>query len=231
MTPFTHEMISKIIKDQDLASLTARNFFTALSSSGPKLTSSGHSIDVPVSTAEADNLVSPITDYLNKNFEILCGAMDMKMAQGVIRLLWEDILLYVENILVPALFGQIESSRRIFNVRQTSLIKCMLVILRDFVNHDGEEMGIPLSVLQSPRYYDLMHLMEIYFIDLIRVRRDYELMLSQGKDNELVIRLFRFRLERESSELTNSQRDEQKKWFASQIIKRQWVHYQRSVAK
>ena len=84
--------------------LIQRNFFTNLIDS-TKLeysenTASGIEINQKMTTKEADVTFAPLTDFLNKNLATLCVSLTIPIAKKVIKKIWDEHLIIIENILV-----------------------------------------------------------------------------------------------------------------------------------
>ncbi|KAJ3118279.1 hypothetical protein HDU96_002715 [Phlyctochytrium bullatum] len=221
ISPYIKEVILKSFKEHDAAPLPSKSFFTPLLSGVQysNMTQSGIPIDQPVTSAEADQLLAPLTDYLNKNLETLILSISPSMAQEVIKRIWEDTLTIVERSLVPPLFGQLEKDRRYLNKRQVTMADWAVRIMRDFFHADGEEQGLPIKTLETRRYVDLTALISAYHADLPRLRREYELSLLQGREKELILRLIRLRIEKQD-EVTPADREEGRKWIEAQLVSR-----------
>ncbi|KAJ1566715.1 hypothetical protein HK096_000606, partial [Nowakowskiella sp. JEL0078] len=252
ITPYCREMILKAIKVHEAAPLNQR---TILQSVADRIgygtqkkdqnadqqpiplssfTYSGISIEQPVTAAEADQLLSPLTDYLNKNLETLCLSLSPSMAQEVIKRIWDEALGYVELALVPPLYGQIEHDRRFLNSRQVTMVDRLLRILREFFHADGQGLGLSEKKIESRRYFSIISLLGGYHDpDIKRLMKQYEQSLAkmtethssnttslqEKEEKEWLLRLLRVRIERQE-ELTLEERDNFKKWFAFQLEKR-----------
>ncbi|KAI8815137.1 hypothetical protein BJ742DRAFT_765530 [Cladochytrium replicatum] len=265
ITPYCREVIVKAIKSHEgvpfagnksiLQSIaSASTYATGLQSgsssaaNSPSLpgrslyTSSGISIELPVTSAEADMAMFPLTDYLNKNLETLCLSLSSRMAQIVITRIWDECLSIAEYTLVPPLYGQIERDRRFLNSRQITLVDYVVRILCDFFHADGQGLGIPMKTLttDNTRYKRVIALLGSYHDpDLGRLRREYEDSLtsrtlgrsvgSMGSDNpqgfdekEWLLRLLRLRFEKQE-DLSVFEREEGRRWFEIQLVKRRLV--------
>jgi hypothetical protein len=215
------------MKEHEAAPLQSRNFLLSLTASVQysNQTQSGIAIDQPVTSDEAYNLLKPLTDYLDRNLEIICQAISPSMSQEVVKRTWDETLIIVEQVLVPPVYGQIEVARRVLNKRQISMAEWTLRILRDFFHADGEALGLPIKTLESRRYSDITSLMGVYTAEISRLKREYELSLLQGREKELYLRLLRLRFEKQD-DVTAAERDEGRKWVEAQLVKRREKRYQ-----
>ncbi|TPX74857.1 hypothetical protein CcCBS67573_g03877 [Chytriomyces confervae] len=223
VSPYLRETIVRVIKEHESVALNRGFLQTALGTGSVQYsnqTAAGVAIDKPVTPAEADSAMSPVTEYLNKNLELLCANLSPSMAHEVIKRLWEEVLLDVEYVLIPPLFGQIESSRRYLNKRQVSMCGWALSVLRSFFHADGEALGLAYKILDSRKYLELTTLMSVYFNEVPRIKREYELSTSvNGRPKEMLMRLVRLRAEKQE-ELTPAERDGLRKWVDVELSRR-----------
>jgi hypothetical protein len=220
VSPYTKAMILKAVKDQEAVAEPSKSFFSlATTTQFTDNTASGASVNSNMTETEADEAIFPLTDYLNKNFEVLCVSLPTRMAQESIRRIWEELLLIIEYTLIPPLFGPIEKERRLFNPRQLSLISIMLGILRDFFHADGEGLGIPILSLETTKYLDIQTVLSRYTTDLDRLKRECELGIDSGRDKEVVLRLVRVLFEKDEKK-TSQDKETQRTWLNTQIQKR-----------
>ena len=216
------EVILKSIKIQEAAPLPSRNFFTSLTNTPIQYSSqtiAGVDIDKPMASEEADGLLAPLTDYLNKNLEKLCTSISSAMVHEVIKRLWGETLLIVENALVPPLYGQLDSNRRFLNHRQITMAQWTLKILLDFYHHDGENLGLPMEDLESPKHAELMELLVVYHHPVARLKRAYEVELLQNRYKELWLRLLRLKMELQE-DMVIAEKEDLKTWINEQLIDR-----------
>jgi len=125
ISPYTREVLTKACKDNEAAPLPNKSIFS-LTKSFSNLTPSGKSIDAKLTPQEAEEALLPLTEYLDKNLETLCSSLSSKMAQEVIFRTWCDILVILENLMVPQMYGAVERDRRILNKRQINFIEVAL---------------------------------------------------------------------------------------------------------
>ncbi|KAJ3217267.1 hypothetical protein HDU67_008179 [Dinochytrium kinnereticum] len=221
LTPYVKEIMIKSLKEHEAAPLPSKSFFSAITSTVQysNQTANGIAIDQPVNQHEADYLLAPLTDYLNKNLEIICMSMSSRMAKEVIKRTWDEAIIVAEFTLVPPLYGLIERDRRVLNRRQISMSEWSLHILRDFFHADGAEAGLSKRSLETRKYVDVTSLIGYYGVDLKKLKREYEISLIDGREKELMLRLIRLRIEKQE-DLSVGDRDEGRKWIDSQLSKR-----------
>ena len=142
------------------------------------------------------------------------------MAQETIRIIWEELLLIVDRILIPPLFGPIEKDRRVPNVRQISVITHMMKLFLDFFHADGEGIGLSKSVLEANRYLDIKTVLSRYGTDIHRLKRECELGIQNGRDKDSVMRLIRLLFETDEK-ISAEKKDAERLWFDRLLGKRQ----------
>lgn len=216
-------MITKALKDHEAIPLPSKGFFSSLTSAAQlsDKTASGASIEEKVSASQADAALAPLTDYLNKNLATLCEILSTRMAQELIRRIWHETLSIVDSALVPPLYGPVERDRRILNRRQVAMADWTLRIMREFFHADGVDSGLPIRVLETKKYTEVVALLEACLIsDVGRLRREYELGLLAGRDKEYLLKLVRVRYERGEEE---GKREEGRKWIETQLGKRKEI--------
>ncbi|KAJ3127793.1 hypothetical protein HK098_005792 [Nowakowskiella sp. JEL0407] len=261
MTPYCREIILKSIKVHEAAPLVQRTIFQSVAdrmgyNSQKKdpiadqqpiplsaFTYAGISIEQPVTANEADILLSPLTDYLNKNLETLCMSLSRTMAHEVIKRIWEDVLGYIDIALAPPLYGQIERDRRFLNSRQVTMVDWMLRILQDFFHADGQGFGLSMELLRDNKKFKNIYLLLGGYHDpeIRRLMKEYEtsLVLSTSKSetggekstNDVkessekveekvwLLRLLRLRIEKQE-EISVDDRDAYKTWVYFMLERR-----------
>jgi hypothetical protein len=174
ISPYVREALTKACKDNEAAPLPNKSIFS-LTKSYSNLTASGKSIDAKLTPEEAEEALLPLTEYLDKNLETLCSSLSSKMAQEVIFRTWCDILVILENLMVPQMYGAVERDRRILNKRQVNFIEVALDILFKFFHAEGEGLGLPKSTLRkAPKYRDLNVLITNYDLNVDELKEEYE---------------------------------------------------------
>ncbi|KAJ3124137.1 hypothetical protein HK098_001363 [Nowakowskiella sp. JEL0407] len=250
ITPYCREMILKAIRVHEAAPLNQKTILQSVADRigiNPQkkdanadqqpiplssFTYSGISIEQPVTAQEADDLLSPLTDYLNKNLGTLCLSLSPAMAQEVIKRIWDEVLGYVEVALAPPLYGLIERDRRFLNSRQVTMVDRMLRILQDFFHADGQGLGLSMEVLNNKRFANICLLLGGYHDpDIKRLMKEYEtsLVLSTKTDADKsnprveekswLLRLLRLRVERQE-DLSIEERENYKKWVYFMLDRR-----------
>lgn len=172
-------------------------------------TVAGHSVKEPAQESDAILALNPLVEYLEKNLDTICSQLPSLMAQAVIEKIWTDVLTISIDNIIPPLFGL--HSHKHLSIRQVSIAKLCLSILRDFMHGDGGEFGLAFETLDTPLYHDFQELTSLYNMDSTKLRREYELSLLGGKDKELILRLIRLLAVPDSNDA---------KWVDNQLTKR-----------
>ncbi|KAJ3086493.1 hypothetical protein HK100_008683 [Physocladia obscura] len=219
ISPYCREVLVKAVKEEEATTVPQGYLGVFKQTQYTNVTAKGAAVDKSITSREADDILAPLTDYLNKNLDTLFSGLSSKMATEVIKKIWEDSLLAIEGCLIPQLYGPIEKERRVLNKRQVSVLNWALDILKQFFHADGAELGLPIKTLETRKYIHDAKLIDVYFRELKKLKSDYELSLIQGREKEYLLRLIRVRIEKEDG-LTNIERDEGRKWFEVQLVNR-----------
>jgi len=140
------------------------------------VTATGHNVLDPISMLECETSLAPLTRYLNRNLQTLCLGLSPKMAKIVITKIWCEVLIIIENIMIPQLFGPIEKDRKMLNPRQLAVIDNAFKILYSFFHADGQGMGLSTDLLEhGSKYKGIIHLLTIYGRPPINIQKEYEI--------------------------------------------------------
>lgn len=205
MCPFVRAHLQKALKVQE-AVPESKGWLSfssnAVTTSGPgnRMTAAQQSIDTEMQRCLVEDAVADLTDYLDSNFGVLCVHLATNNAQEVIKLLWQEILVIIEGILLPQLYGTMEKDRKRFNKRQLSFASQAMDVLCDFFHADGEGLGIPMSYLQGPRWKSLKVVLSLMAppMNLLRIKRELDinkLSNKAGGVREQLLRLIRLVIE------------------------------------
>ena len=95
--------------------------------------------------------------------------------------LWKEVLVTIESLVVPALSDK-PSQQRQLNQQELDIVFKWLQLLFDFFHavdeETKEENGVPLDILQSPKYFDIKTLNFFYFDSTDSLIRTSERMAS-----------------------------------------------------
>jgi len=152
------------------------------------VTTTGQNILDPISMLECETSLAPLTRYLNKNLQTLCLGLSPKMAKIVITKIWCEVLIIIENIMIPQLFGPIEKDRKMLNPRQLAVIDNAFKILYSFFHADGQGMGLSTDLLEhGSKYKGIIHLLTIYSRPPINIQKEFEMF----PDREYLLKIIR----------------------------------------
>jgi hypothetical protein len=131
--------------------------------------------------ADVENALKPLFTYFDENFAIMKGTLTNASMVMVMTRLWKEVLLAIENILVPPLSDK-PSSQRPLTQQEVDVVFKWLELLFDFFNardeETGEAMGVPSDVLKSPKWSELASLNYFYFESTDNLIRTSERMAS-----------------------------------------------------
>ena len=123
------------------------------------------SVQQPLRKDEIEGALSPLFQYFNDNFAIMQQTLTKESMLSVMTRLWKEVLMAIENMLVPPLSDK-PSSQRPLNQQELDVVLMWMQLLFDFFNardeETKEELGVPADVLMSSRYYDLKSLAFFY---------------------------------------------------------------------
>ncbi|KAI1390205.1 uncharacterized protein F4822DRAFT_228798 [Hypoxylon trugodes] len=157
----------KTLLGRNLASQV--NSFFKRSSTLPQLTE-----------AEIENALQPLFAYFNENFATMKETLTDATMVAVMTRLWKEVLMAIENLLVPPLSDK-PSNQRPLNQRELDVVYKWLQLLFDFFNardEDGEVLGVPAEILRSPKYHELASLNFFYFDSTENLVRTSERMAA-----------------------------------------------------
>ncbi|KAK4039256.1 hypothetical protein C8A01DRAFT_36741 [Parachaetomium inaequale] len=118
-----------------------------------------------ITPAEVENALRPLFTYFDENFAIMKQTLTDATMMAVMTRLWKEVLLAIENLLVPPLSDK-PSSQKPLNQPEMDVAYRWLELLFNFFNardHDsGEVLGVPADVLKSPKWHELASLNFFY---------------------------------------------------------------------
>jgi hypothetical protein len=243
MMPYIKHQLIKAFKEQEASPRTSlaksfffANFTTQSTSFTAAHTASGASIHEPLTFTEADTILEPVTAYLNKNLETLSYYLSFDMTTSIVSRLWRALIVFLESVLLPSLYGGLEKDRRILTRRQLSLMDWVVKLLKKFFHHDG--LGVSLEVLECYLYNRLTACMALYYVEVGTIAKSCAENTSttglkegvKGRNVELLVRLVRLRVERDEmnipedaghgvfrTNLTGEERGHWKHWIETRI--------------
>ena len=119
--------------------------------------------------------------YFNDNFAIMKLTLTEATMVAVMTRLWKEVLLAIESLLVPPLSDK-PSTQRPLTQKELDIVNRWLELLFEFFNardaQSGEQLGVPMNVLKSPKYHELASLNFFYSEDTNNLIRESERMAS-----------------------------------------------------
>jgi hypothetical protein len=115
--------------------------------------------------AEVENALQPLFTYFDENFAIMKQTLTDATMMAVMTRLWKEVLLAIENLLVPPLSDK-PSTQKPLTQAEMDVVYRWLELLFAFFNakdESGEVLGVPADVLKSPKWHELASLNFFYF--------------------------------------------------------------------
>lgn len=115
----------------------------------------------PPTDAEIEAAIHPLFDYLDANNHTLASTLSRDAMQSVMAKLWKQILMTIEALIVPPLSDK-PSDMRALSDGELDIALKWLKFLRDFFYVGGDDSGVPMSVLQNPKFNEILSV-RIYY--------------------------------------------------------------------
>lgn len=144
----------------------------------------------PLTLADIENALKPLFDYFNDNFAVMKQTLTDATMLAVMTRLWKEVLMAIENLLVPPLSDK-PSTQRPLTQTELDIVYKWLELLFEFFNaadEHGVAMGVPAEMLKSPKWHELASLNFFYFEDtaaLIRTSEGIAKATSQRAQQQL----------------------------------------------
>ncbi|KAM0519967.1 hypothetical protein ACHAPE_003239 [Trichoderma viride] len=133
------------------------------------------------SQSQIENALTNLFAYFDDNFAIMKTTLTDATMIAVMTRLWKDVLITIENLLVPPL-SEKPSTQRPLTRLELDIVYHWLEMLFLFFNakdeHSGEQLGVPAEVLKSPKWHELASLNFFYFEDTNNLIRESERMAA-----------------------------------------------------
>jgi hypothetical protein len=149
-----------------------------------------------VTQGDIENAISPLYAYFDENFAIMKETLTESSMIMVMTRLWKEVLITIEGLLVPPMSDKI-SQQRPLTQRELDVVFKWLQLLFEFFHAVDEETGVPngvpLDILKSPKYHEILNLNFFYFESTEDLIRTSEGMASASalRHQEQVARLNR----------------------------------------
>lgn len=115
--------------------------------------------------AEVENVLQPLFTYFDENFAIMKLTLTDATMMAVMTRLWKEVLLAIENLLIPPLSDKPSPQKPLTQV-ELDVVYRWLELLFAFFNakdESGEVLGVPADVLKSPKWHELASAYFFYF--------------------------------------------------------------------
>ncbi|TLD26413.1 hypothetical protein PspLS_04838 [Pyricularia sp. CBS 133598] len=130
----------------------------------------------PLTQVDIENALKPLFDYFNDNFAVMKQTLTDATMLAVMTRLWKEVLMAIENLLVPPLSDK-ASSQKPLTQTELDVVYKWLELLFEFFNaadEHGVAMGVPAEILKSPKWHELASLNFFYFEDTAALIRTSE---------------------------------------------------------
>jgi hypothetical protein len=119
-----------------------------------------------VTPAEVEAALQPLFTYFDENFAIMKQTLTDATMMAVMTRLWKEVLLAIENLLVPPLSDKPSSQKPLTQAEMDVVYRWLELLFQFFNARDaasGEVLGVPADVLKSPKWHELASLNFFYF--------------------------------------------------------------------
>ncbi|KAK5990398.1 putative C11E3.02c-like protein [Cladobotryum mycophilum] len=134
-----------------------------------------------VTPSRIETVLTNLFAYFDDNFAIMKQTLTEATMIAVMTRLWKEVLMTIENLLVPPL-SEKPSVQRPLGRKELDIVYHWLEMLFNFFNardeHSGEQLGVPAEVLKSPKWHELASLNFFYFEDTHNLIRESERMAA-----------------------------------------------------
>lgn len=132
-----------------------------------------------VTPDQIEGALTQLFAYFDENFAIMKQTLTEATMISVMTRLWKEVLMTIENLLVPPL-SEKPSAQRPLTRKELDVVYHWLEMLFVFFNardeESGEQLGVPAEVLKSPKWHELASLNFFYFEDSNSLVRESERM-------------------------------------------------------
>jgi hypothetical protein len=134
-----------------------------------------------LTAADVENALQPLFNYFDDNFAIMKQTLTDATMLAVMTRLWKEVLIAIENLLVPPLSDK-PSSQKPLTQPELDVVYRWLELLFAFFNAKdhgtGEVLGVPADVLKSPKWHELASLNFFYTESTENLMRESERMAA-----------------------------------------------------
>ncbi|KAJ1984844.1 hypothetical protein H4R34_000383 [Dimargaris verticillata] len=188
-----NSLLTEKPKPQPGSTVSAAGLAMAAQASSDTLSDTASMSPSEVQATVCDQLLEPVTTYLNKNLAILFQNLHPGVSKDVVVKIWREMLFIFEDLLLPAAYS-CNDKRQLQPLppAHVDLIYTCLERLKQFFNGDDAANVSLMGRLESRHYYELLKVQEYYhlntddLVDLyISFKQRDELPEMQAKQHQL----------------------------------------------
>ncbi|KAL2271309.1 hypothetical protein VTJ83DRAFT_680 [Remersonia thermophila] len=138
-------------------------------------------VSTSVTPAEVEAALQPLFTYFDDNFAIMKQTLTDATMMAVMTRLWKEVLLAIENLLVPPLSDKPSTQKPLTQAEMDVVYRWLELLFHFFNARDaasGEVLGVPADVLKSPKWHELASLNFFYFDSTENLIRTSERMAA-----------------------------------------------------
>ncbi|OZJ03936.1 hypothetical protein BZG36_02932 [Bifiguratus adelaidae] len=117
-----------------------------------------------VDIRECERALGPLLDYFDKNLKLLNDNLREPIMQQLLLKIWTDILVILEDDLLPPLSDQPSSMKPLDSYE----------LLKVYFNGGEDGDAVPIDQLETPKYYELLAINHAYNNDVQALIDDYD---------------------------------------------------------
>ncbi|KAI7904405.1 uncharacterized protein BX663DRAFT_560086 [Cokeromyces recurvatus] len=133
---------------------------------------------------DCEDSIAPLLDYLEKNLKTLNDNLSETNMQFVILRIWREILISLENVLLPPLSEQLSEWKPLDDYEFHVVYK-WLELLKILFNGGEDGDAVPLDKLENSQYYALLAINAAYNLDTDQLIEAY----NSAVKNQLELKL------------------------------------------
>lgn len=169
-------MINASLSHDALKSLLSRGIAASIGS----MWKSRKTVAPPLTQADVENALQALFAYFDENFGIMKQTLTDATMLAVMTRLWKEVLMAIENLLVPPLSDKPSTQKPLTQVELDVVYKWLDLLFEFFNAKDssGEVLGVPAEILKSPKWHELASLNFFYFDSTDNLIRTSERMVA-----------------------------------------------------
>ncbi|PIA13778.1 hypothetical protein COEREDRAFT_11058 [Coemansia reversa NRRL 1564] len=146
------------------------------------LKSGGHQAPATIRVTQESccEALIPLIDYLEDNLHTLFVHLYEDAANGAIAKVWYEVLVSIEDILLPPLRGSSKGSAKPLTETDLHNVFDCLDFLKWYFEGGADKDGISSDVLESRKYLDLLQVRAMYFMMTKELIDEYMMSMRQS---------------------------------------------------